>query len=380
MHRDATVGGAAGGMLVALAITGIAGAAPRAPLSQPLFSPSVARELDAAITGIIKQDNLPSVAVHAAIPDRGRYVFVGGVADLRTQARRRADQPFRIASLTKTFVATAVLQLIDRGKLQKTDLLDKWFPDFPNAGKITVDNLLRMRSGIAAPSDEEIVDAIYDTPTMPAPTLAEQMAQSAAMRDRFKPPDQDGVYTNLDYYILGGIVRIVTGQDVGVVITDNIIRKLGLQQTSYPSGDDLPGGLRGYGWNAKTSSFDDKTRFNPTLGGPAGAMISSLGDLDRYVRVLCTGGLLKPETQRTRMEGQAMAGTTTQYGEGVITGPGACGHSGTVPGFNTDMYYFAKTDATLIISVNRLDRDDKAQTVAVLKAVSDTLTAQFAKP
>jgi D-alanyl-D-alanine carboxypeptidase len=68
-------------------------------------------------------------------------------------------------------------------------------------------------------------------------------------------------------------------------------------------------------------------------------MISSLTDLDRYVRVLCTGGLLKPETQRARMDGQALAGTTTQYGEGVITGPGACGHSETVPGFNTDMYY-----------------------------------------
>jgi hypothetical protein len=55
-----------------------------------------------------------------------------------------------------------------------------------------------MRSGIAAQSDEEIVDAIYDTPTMPAPTLAQQMAQSAKMRDRFRPPDQEGVYINLE--------------------------------------------------------------------------------------------------------------------------------------------------------------------------------------
>jgi CubicO group peptidase (beta-lactamase class C family) len=46
-------------------------------------------------------------------------------------------------------VATAVLQLADRGQLQKIDLLEKWFPDFPNSGKITVDDLLRMRSGTA---------------------------------------------------------------------------------------------------------------------------------------------------------------------------------------------------------------------------------------
>ena len=113
------------------------------------------------------------------------------------------------------------------------------------------------------------------------------------------------------------------------------------------------------------------------IGGSAGAMISSLLDLDEYVRVLCTGGLLRPETQRARMEGQALNGTTTQYGEGVITGPGACGHSVTVPGFGTDMYYFAERNATLIINVNRLDRDDKPQTSQVVKAVSDTLAAQF---
>jgi D-alanyl-D-alanine carboxypeptidase len=108
-------------------------------------------------------------------------------------------------------------------------------------------------------------------------------------------------------------------------------------------------------------------------------MISSLVDLGEYVRVLCTGGLLRPETQRARMEGQALIGTTTQYGEGVITGPGACGHSGTVPGFNTDMYYFVEQNATLIINVNRLDRDDKSQSSPVLKAVSDALAAQFGR-
>jgi D-alanyl-D-alanine carboxypeptidase len=367
------------GIGVGATITGIAVAAPQVSLSQNLFTPSVARALDATIARIIKQANLPSVAVLAAIPDRGRYVFVGGVADLRTRAPRRFEQPFRIASITKTFVATAVLQLADRGQLQKTDLLEKWFPDFPNSSKITVDDLLRMRSGIAAQSDEEINEAIYDRPTMSAPTLAQQMAESAKRRDQFKPPDQEGVYTNLNYFILGGIVQKITGADVGVFITENIIHNLGLRQTSYPIRDDLPGGLHGYGWNSKTSRFDDKTEFNPALGGSAGAMISSLADLGEYVRVLCTGGLLRPETQRARMEGQALIGTTTQYGEGVITGPGACGHSGTVPGFTTDMYYFVERNATLIINVNRLDRDDKPRTSPVLKAVSDTLAAQFGR-
>jgi D-alanyl-D-alanine carboxypeptidase len=298
--------------------------------------PDVTEQLDKAILDILQRDNLPSAVVRASVPGKGSYVFVAGLADIPTQAKRTENHPFRIASITKMFVATAVLQLVDGGKLQKTDLLAKWFPDFPNADTITIDDLLRMRSGIAAPSDEAVIDAIYDDPTMPATPLDQQMAQSAKLSDQFKPSDQEGVYTNLNYFILGGIVARITGQDVGQVITTNIIHKLGLRHTTYPTQEDLRGGLHGYGWNPQTGRFDDKTRFNPALGGPAGAMISNLTDLERYVRVLCRGGLLKPQTQRARMQGQALVGTETQYGEGVITGPGVCGHSGMVPGFSSD--------------------------------------------
>ncbi len=62
------------------------------------------------------------------IPGKTPYVFVRGTADLRTHAMRRLDQPFRIASVTKAFVAVATLQLIERGMLRKTDTLGRWFP------------------------------------------------------------------------------------------------------------------------------------------------------------------------------------------------------------------------------------------------------------
>src|SRR5258708_12472614 len=141
MQRSTLIGEAVSRMLVGIGvgatITGIAFAAPRASSSQNLFTPGVARALDATIARIIRQTNLPSAAVLAAIPDRGRYVFVGGVADLRTRAPRRFDQPFRIASITKTFVPTAVLQLAPRGQLQKPNLLQKSFPTSPNPPKPT---------------------------------------------------------------------------------------------------------------------------------------------------------------------------------------------------------------------------------------------------
>jgi D-alanyl-D-alanine carboxypeptidase len=119
--------------------------------------------------------------------------------------------------------------------------------------------------------------------------------------------------------------------------------------------------------------FDDKTLFNPPLAGAAGAVISSFADLRTFSRALCRGGLLKPETQLERLTGQPLVGTDAVYGEGVALGYGFCGHSGTINGFSTDMYYVAKLDASLVISVNRLDRDNKSQSTAILGVVSKAI-------
>jgi CubicO group peptidase (beta-lactamase class C family) len=75
--------------------------------------PDVTEQLDKVILDILQRDNLPSAVVRASVPGKGSYVFVAGLADIPTQAKRTENHPFRIASITKMFVATAVLQLVD---------------------------------------------------------------------------------------------------------------------------------------------------------------------------------------------------------------------------------------------------------------------------
>jgi D-alanyl-D-alanine carboxypeptidase len=133
------------------------------------------------------------------------------------------------------------------------------------------------------------------------------------------------------------------------------------------------GGLHGYGWNPVTKRFDEKTLFNPPLAGAAGAVISNIADLHIFARALCTGALLRPATFKERMAGKSLEGTNALYGEGVATGSGVCGHSGTINGYSTDMYYFEKLNATLVISVNRLDRDNRSQSGMILGAVSKVM-------
>jgi D-alanyl-D-alanine carboxypeptidase len=341
--------------------------------SNNLFPSDVARDLDRQITEIAKQNNLPSVAVGVFVPGKGRYTFVEGFANLETRAARALDQPFRIASITKCFAATEVLILVDRGLLQKTDHIAKWYPDFPNADQITIDDLLRMRSGIPAPNDDEVLARVYDASLAPAPSLADELASIAELKSEFKPPNTEGVYTDFNYDILAAIVQRVTGKDIGELITANVIVPLKLLNTSYPTRTELPGALRGYGWNPSTKRFDDKTLFNPPLAGAAGAVVSNISDLLVFSQALCQGGLLTPQTQRERIEGQPLVGTDANYGEGVALGHGFCGHSGTINGFSSDMYYIQKLDASLVISVNRLDRDNKSQSTPIYSVVAKTI-------
>jgi D-alanyl-D-alanine carboxypeptidase len=341
--------------------------------STALFPVNVAGRLDSDIRAIAKKMNLPSVVVYVSVPGRGSYTFVEGYANLETHAPRVLESPFRIASITKPFAATAVLVLVDRGLLSKSDVIAKWYPNFPNADQITVDDLLRMRSGIPAPDDDAVLARVYDSPLAQAPSLAHELASIAKLKSQFRPPNSAGVYTDFNYDILAGIVQRVTGKDIGQVITETVIVPLKLKDTSFPTGSAVPGPVRGYGWNPQTNRFDDKTLFNPPLAGAAGAVISNVADLTRFVRVLCKGGLLKPRTQQEQIAGQPLAGTNARYGEGVAVGLGFCGHSGTINGFSSDMYYVRKLDASLVISVNRLDRDNKSQSEPILAVVSRAL-------
>ena len=326
----------------------------------------------------MEDKNLPGVVVGVWTPDEGEYVTAQGTANLDTERAREPEDPFRIASITKTFTGTAILQLVDQGRLSTSDKLSTWYPEFPNADDITVDDLLRMRSGIVDPYDKDFLQMWMENPTMDF-SPEEVITASAARADEFEPPNEKTEYNNLNFVFLQEIVGKVSGNDLGEQIAQGIFEPLGMENSLYPTSNQLPGELRGYSLNPKTNEFEDTTVLNPAVPGGAGAIISDLSDLRTYSRALCTGELLQPETQAARLETQQMAGEPEfiQYGQGLLQLGKFCGHNGTIFGFSSEMCYLPEEDAVILVNVNRLDVDDESKSTDLFLGISKTFFPEY---
>jgi D-alanyl-D-alanine carboxypeptidase len=144
-----------------------------------------------------------------------------------------------------------------------------------------------------------------------------------------------------------------------------------MKDTYYPTDSTLPGGLRGYTLDPATGRPKDVTDFDPSAEGGAGAMISDVSDLKTWAEAVCTGELLKPETQKARLRTKPLSGQSgpLRYGEGIMRVGEFCGHAGSQPGFTSAMWYLPPKDATIIISVNREDPGNPSPADALAEAV-----------
>jgi D-alanyl-D-alanine carboxypeptidase len=346
---------------------------PRALSAGERFSEENLRKVDEFVAQQMKQQNLPSV-VGVWAPGEGQYLIAQGKANLDTGEQRGPGQPFRIASITKTFTATGILQLVDEGKLKTSEKLSKWHPDFPNADKITVDDLLRMRSGIPDFTDEEFMKNWYAHPQADI-TAKDTIERSAKKVNQFKAPGQETVYTNTNFVLLQEIVGKVSGEPLDARIEEGILRPLGMDDSFYATNNKLPGTLHGYSWNPKSKEFQDKTILNPAVPGGAGAIISTLSDLRPYARAVCEGGLLEPTTQKGRLRSYPMEGDPpfVRYGQGLVFLGEWCGHNGTIFGFSSEMFYLPQEKAVILVDVNRLDLDDQSKSTNIFLGVSKIL-------
>ena len=143
-----------------------------------------------------------------------------------------AASRFRIGSITKMFTAVMILQLVEEGKLKLTDTLDKFFPQIPNAQKITIVQILAHRSGIPNVRRDQATSETWRRPV----TKDEMLALIVKGTPDFEP-DTKHSYSNSGYFLLGLIVEKLTGKSYEEALEERITSKIGLKDTYIATGN-----------------------------------------------------------------------------------------------------------------------------------------------
>jgi D-alanyl-D-alanine carboxypeptidase len=316
--------------LVAALVAPVAGAAP--PTAAKLRR-EVNRVVAAGVPGVI-----------LLVRDGRRTVRVaGGSARLKPRRAMRVSDRFRIGSLTKTYVATVVLQLAGEGRLSLDDSVERWLPGMvPNGQNITVRELLNHHSGLfdffndpqhLAPYLAGDFAHVYTPQQLVAIAVAHPPLFPPGARPPLFPANPNEAYSNTNYVLLGLIIERIAGRSIGAELSRRIFRPLKLRHTFFATGRRIPGPhAHGYFFpNPRTRQ--DTTSVSPTHTWAAGAIVSTAGEVARFYRTLLFGRLLRPNLLR------AMTTFTDTFGLGILLGPTPCGtqwlHTGEIAGYNS---------------------------------------------
>jgi D-alanyl-D-alanine carboxypeptidase len=284
----------------------------------------------------------------------GSFETAVGVADRGTGRPLSVTDRFHIGSITKTFTATLVLQLAQRGKLDLGDRLSEYVRRVPLARRITIRDLLDMTSGI----HDYVTKGFVQRRVFPRPHRnwrSGQMVRTAVRLKRyFARPSRHWHYASTNYILLGEIIKRVTGKRIRSLLERRVLDRLGMAHTTFRP-RERPRERFARGYIRRPAGIVDTTDWNLSYAWTAGGASSTLGDLRRWAPALATGeGVLGDRMQRKRLRPLSHGPTGRQgYGLGIsavdlAAGLGKfLGHDGAVPGYDSFVAYSPSSRITV---------------------------------
>jgi D-alanyl-D-alanine carboxypeptidase len=313
---------------------------------------SIQAELDRLVAG-----GLPGAFVYVEDADGTVTFRSAGLADLATGTRMTPERHYRIGSTTKTFTAAVVLQLLAEGRLALGDRVQALLPDLPipNGDRLTVEHLLRMRSGLLDFEDHPSLRGDLEAHLRPV-SLARVLELTLGGPTSFAPGERFA-YCNSNYCLLEVIVERVTGRSLGDELRERVFGPVGLAHTTYPPEDDLAlpePYIRGYDHSGDTWRECSRAFF----GRGDGAIVSTAADTARFLRALLVERTLVASPLLAQMMSIVPDDPPARlaYGLGLIAHPTACGavwgHSGDGFGYAHAPFVRLETGRVAIIMRN----------------------------
>ncbi|MBK5093501.1 MAG: beta-lactamase family protein [Actinobacteria bacterium] len=344
----------------------------------PEFTFEQKQEIEQLVDQTMKDNDIPGVIVGVWVPGEGEFLLAKGKADVETGQDIKLADRARIGSNTKSFVITVLLQLVDEGKVNLNDTLDKF--DFgvviPNGENITVRECCNMTSGLfnytVSDGFQEAAGANPYRKWKP-----QELVEFAVSNNPYFPPGEGFEYSNTNTILIGMIIEQVIGSDLSEEIQKRILEPLKLDNTIFPNTPEMTGEYsHGYRYIEGEDNLVDVTNLlDPSATWAAGAMISNLYDLKVWAKALATGELISESAQKERLK--LVDGTIedlkVSYGLGIFAIDGFRNHAGELPGYSTAPFYNPDKEATIIVLLNKNPNNEHLASIKLLQRIAEVV-------
>jgi D-alanyl-D-alanine carboxypeptidase len=247
------------------------------------------KSIDSLLYTLVSNKKAAGVSYAIQLKNGKKHFYSAGVRNITTQKKLSKNNCFRIASITKTFTAIAIMILVEEGKINLDTRLSNFFPSFPKADEITIYQLLAHTSGIPnwwegqMPKDEP-----KDFPMCPMPHFYIERMKTTS----FFKPGSKYYYSNTGYVLLGEIISMITQKNYISFLKEHIFDKLKMKNTTM----EFVGGTNINWVDGYTKASDTASLFlNPAVYAmpfAAGGLRSNTSDMLTFIKGIYDGKLI----------------------------------------------------------------------------------------
>lgn len=345
------------------------GCAKETELSVLRVDPSMERHIQEALDAAVDEYNVPGAVLALGDVSGNTQIWTSGFANLETREDMSGDLYFSIGSVTKSYTATLVLQLVDDGLFKLDDPIGNYLPGLvPRDNEISIRHLLEMRSGLGAyETNPEFLKLMEPDPLRAC--TPQQLVEFSVEKTR--GPDREFHYTNVNYFLLGMLVEKVTGNSFANEMKRRILQPLGMAHTFLRTEMEMPTPFA-HGYQYDEGEIVDGTfSAHPSVFWTAGAIVSTPADQLIWARALIEGQLLSPQSHSEQFTMKPASPKLGFYGLGVLNMNGLIGHGGNYNNLYTSFVgRYHGYDCVILVNGQAGDAEEKTfRAKAILQRV-----------
>jgi D-alanyl-D-alanine carboxypeptidase len=255
------------------------------------------RQAAAAVRAIFAEGALGGLIL--GVWKGGQAQLVGALGESLTGVPATVDMHHLAGNFSTSVLQTVALQAVDAGYLSLSDRLSRWYPDLPSADQITVDMLAHSTTGYAHyTQDAAFQEAFYANPFRAF--SADEIIAYGVAGGTLYPPGTNWNFSDTNFLILAQVVEKATGSSFGRLVTEGVLKPLGMSNTTLPLNANLLWPVL-HSYTDERGVWEEATFWNPSWTSYVGGLGTNQEDVRRFMEALASGALLSPESHALQL-------------------------------------------------------------------------------